>query len=115
IQYGDRRILLLNNCGFGCQRELAAEDLRADVLQLAQQGREEANSDKLFDQIRPSIAIASVGVNNAERLPRKDLMQNLNQRRIKLYRTDVQYTISLVTNGKTLDVESEVPYRLERI
>lgn len=113
VSYGANRVLLLGNCGIACQRKILSRDLRADVLQLAQHATLEANGDKLLDAVQPSVAVASVGFNNAARLPRKDLIQKLNQRRIQLYRTDVQHTVSVESDGRKFTVESEVPYKIE--
>lgn len=113
VRYGDTDVLLLGDCDLACQRKLTFS--AAEVLQLADHGTIEGNGDKLLDVVKPKIAIATAEFNNPQHLPHRELIQKLNLRQIELYRTDLQHTVTLRSDGKGIRMDAEVPYKIERV
>jgi competence protein ComEC len=53
-------------------------------------------------EVSPKIAIISCGKHNKFNHPSKDTLKKLINFDIKVYRTDIDGTIVLTTNGKTI-------------
>ena len=59
-----------------------------NVLKVAHHGSENGTSDELLDFLKPETAVISVGKNNRYGHPRKEVIERLNKRNIKIKRTD---------------------------
>lgn len=66
----------------------AYPNLRADVLKVAHHGSRTSTTDFFLDKIRPEIAIISAGRNNRFGHPHAEVIANLSERHIQIYRTD---------------------------
>ena len=84
-------------------------NLEADVLKLGHHGSTTSNSDNFIDAVNPSIAIISAGEGNQYGHPHVEVLENIKNRNIKLFRTDKQGTIIIESNGRTISVNKE-PY-----
>ena len=61
------------------------------------------SSGKAFIKaVSPRIAVISCGANNVYGFPKKTALNTLNKAGAKLYRTDLNGTITITSDGKTL-------------
>jgi len=82
-------------------------DVRADVLVLPAHGDRRACSATFIEQVRPLLAVASVGVYNESGLPHPEVVQRLQVRGTRLFRTDRDGSVTLWTDGRSLWMECE--------
>ncbi|WP_158598210.1 DNA internalization-related competence protein ComEC/Rec2 [Falsibacillus albus] len=75
---------------------LARYRIDADVLKVGHHGSETSTSDDFLDGISPKIAVISVGKNNRYGHPDPSIIQKLEERHIKIYRTDQMGAIEYV-------------------
>jgi beta-lactamase superfamily II metal-dependent hydrolase len=61
-------------------------------------------SDYFLSQISPSLAIISVGANNRYGHPAQTALDLLKSHNIKIFRTDKNGTVEIVSDGKTFSV-----------
>lgn len=73
-------------------------NIDVDILKVAHHGSDTSSSDEFLDFIKPEIAIISVGLNNKYGHPSNEVISNLEERNIKIYRTDTMGTIVLMKN-----------------
>ncbi|MBU8879459.1 DNA internalization-related competence protein ComEC/Rec2 [Bacillus sp. FJAT-29790] len=75
------------------------EKLKIDVLKVGHHGSKSSTSDPFLDQIKPRLAIISVGKNNRYGHPKREILEKLAVRHIKVLRTDQHGAISYVFKG----------------
>ena len=74
-------------------------DLKADVLKVGHHGSSSSTSQAFLDAVDPEIAIISCGKDNDYGHPHKEVLNRLENADIKVYRTDVNGDIPIVSNG----------------
>ena len=82
----------------------SGSDLHANVLKVAHHGSRYASSARFLTAVGPSIAVVSVGTGNVYRHPAAGTLARLARAGAKVYRTDVDGTVTIETDGATLTV-----------
>ncbi|MDI9508469.1 MAG: ComEC/Rec2 family competence protein [Bacillota bacterium] len=110
---GDKAFIFTGDAEIESEDEMLENDidLDADVLLLGHHGSSTSNGERFLDAVSPDIAIISVGEDNQYGHPHDEVLQSVKDRDIKLYRTDKQGTIILVSDGKSISVDKE-PYEI---
>lgn len=113
LQNGANSFLFTGDAEVKSENEMLQNgiNLDADVLKLGHHGSSTSNSHNFLDAVTPDIAIISVGEGNSYGHPHAEVLQTLNDRNIKLYRTDKQGTIILESDGNTITSNYE-PYTI---
>lgn len=88
-------------------------DLSADVLKVAHHGSNTSTSEEFLDKVSPKIAIIMVGAENSYGHPHKEILNRLNARNIKIYRTDTDGTILITSDGNKNDVQTLTDINLD--
>jgi len=76
---------------------------KVEVLQIPHHGSKTGVDIELLREIKPSIAVVSVGKNSYGH-PNKQVLEMLSQMKIKTLRTDVVGDIAIVSDGRKLEV-----------
>lgn len=74
-------------------------DLEADVFKISHHGSPNANSQGFLQTINPDIAIISVGTKNKFGHPSMRVLKKIERAGAKIYRTDINGTIKIISNG----------------
>ena len=88
-------------------------DLSADVLKVAHHGSNTSTSEEFLDKVSPKIAIIMVGAENSYGHPHNEILNRLNARDIKIYRTDTDGTILITSDGNKNDVQTLTDINLD--
>ena len=101
LNYGNTKFLFDGDAEKLSEDEMIAKgyDLSCDVLKLGHHGSRTATSDEFLKLAQPKIAIVSCGLNNDYGHPHKPTLTKLKAINSKIYRTDKEGTIVLVSNG----------------
>ncbi len=81
-------------------------DLSADVLKVAHHGSRRSCLNMLLDRVNPGIAVISCGEKNPYNLPSRDAIKRLENRGIRVYRTDMHGEITITPANMVLGVKS---------
>jgi len=88
------------------EKELLPEglDLKANLLKVAHHGYFDATSSAFLDAVSPQIAVISVDADNLRGAPSEVTLKQLNERRVKVYRTDKNgnIVVTVQENGQFL-------------
>lgn len=71
----------------------------ADVLKVAHHGSSTSTSSTFLKEIDPRIAVISVGKDNKFNHPTKETLSNLDEQVKLIYRTDIDGTVILISDG----------------
>lgn len=104
ITYKEIDFLCLADAESASETELLDSDfnIESEVFKVSHHGSTTSNSPYLIQEVNPMYAIISVGEHNHYDHPRELVLQTLQECNSKILRTDLDGTIILTTNGKTL-------------
>jgi competence protein ComEC len=78
--------------------------LRADILKIPHHGSASSSTPLFLERVRPTYGVLSVGERNIGRLPHPEVIKRYQQMGIRIFRTDHQGAITVVTNGESVEV-----------
>ncbi|WP_373845009.1 ComEC/Rec2 family competence protein [Clostridium sp.] len=104
ISYGNTKFLFTGDAEKLSEKEILDKnyDISSNVLKVGHHGSSNSTSDEFLDKISPEIAIISCGENNKYGHPHKETLRKLKKRNIRIYRTDIDGTIILTSNGRDI-------------
>ena len=111
IIFGKVSFLLTGDLNINGEKRLieAGCNLKSDVLKVGHHGAEDSNSEEFMDKVRPKIAVLSVGKNNRYGFPSNVVIERFKIKEIPLYRTDIDGTIIIQTDGDIISIKKERP------
>lgn len=111
LKYGDRTFVFEGDAGEEAEAAMTLSSSvqlpKADVLKVAHHGSASSSTKTFLELVSPSIAVISVGADNDYGHPTRDAIDRLVAIGAKVYRTDQHGTITVTTDGTTLDVKTE--------
>jgi competence protein ComEC len=100
VEYGQVRLLLTGDAGVPVELRLAGRIGDLDVLKVGHHGSGSATSDAWLDEVRPEIAVISVGARNTYGHPAPEVVARLAAHGVHAHRTDREGTITLESDGQ---------------
>lgn len=116
--YGDFEIILAGDIESAIEDRLAhTGNIKADLLKINHHGSNTSSTEDFLDAVGPETAIISAGKDNKFGHPTEQTLDRLNERAVRVYRTDVSGRISVETNGMGYRITCEIscPAALEGI
>ena len=109
VEFGRVRVLLTGDAEAVTESWLldSKVDLRADVLKVAHHGSRYSSTARFLSAVRPSVAIVSGGPPTQVGHIHRDTIARIESIGARLYRTDLDGTITLRTDGRTVTVDTE--------
>lgn len=74
--------------------------LNSNIIKLPHHGSKTSSISNFIDEVNPQIALIGVGKNNKFGHPSNEVINRLEKRNIKIYRTDQMGEISITVNSK---------------
>jgi competence protein ComEC len=104
LTYGDTKFLFTGDAEEVSEKEVIYNnfDINCDVLKVGHHGSSSSSSTEFLKKITPKVAIISCGKNNNFGHPHKETLNNFKKFNCKIYRTDIEGTIILMSDGKTI-------------
>lgn len=87
--------------------------LKSDILKVAHHGSRYTSSNDFLEKVNPKIAVISCAIDNDYGHPHKETLQRLNDKKIKVLRTDLQGDITITSDGETYKVTTKKSERVK--
>lgn len=81
--------------------------LSSTFLKVGHHGSNTSSTEAWLDAVNAQIGVISVGEGNRYDHPRQEVLDRLAQYGIEIYRTDLQGTITVTTDGSNIDIVTE--------
>ena len=109
ILHGQNAFLFAGDAQWDAEHDMidAGYDLRADVLKVGHHGSDTSSSYVFLREVMPSYAVISVGAGNAYGHPTETVFSRLRDAGATLYRTDLQGTVTCISDGETLSFTTQ--------
>lgn len=107
LTYGDNKFLFMGDAEKLSEQEMinAKADLSCDVLKVGHHGSSSSSSKEFLDKATPKIAVISCGRGNDYGHPHKETLSEFKKRNYTVYRTDIDGTIIITSDGKKIKKE----------
>ncbi|MEP6753903.1 MAG: ComEC/Rec2 family competence protein [Chthonomonadales bacterium] len=111
VKYGVTGILLTGDAEIGAELRMVSlrANLKADVLKLGHHGSHTSSTDPFMDAVHPQAVVISAGRKNRFGHPHRDVVDRMKVRGIRVFRTDLQGSIELTSDGKHIEMSGKKP------
>lgn len=106
LTYFNNKFLFTGDATSKVEKKLLNKDIESDVLKIGHHGSEYSTTNDFLDKVNPKYAIIEVGKNNTYKHPKQTTLDKLNAKNIKVYRTDLDGTIKLTSDGNNITFET---------
>jgi len=100
LQIESHRALLTGDAEREEESELAARDIRSDILKVAHHGSRTSTTKALLDAAQPRVALISCGRHNLFGHPDATVLRSLAEGHIRTWRTDLSHGVTLTLRGR---------------
>ena len=80
--------------------------LSAEILKIPHHGSASSSTPYFLQRVNPHYAVLSVGERNIGRLPHPEVMRRYQELGTKIYRTDKDGAITVITDGETIEIKT---------
>ena len=81
------------------------EVLNADILKVAHHGSKTSSIKEFINAVNPKYAVIGVGKDNKFGHPSEKTLETLNDKNVKIYRTDISGEITIIIDGNNVRIE----------
>ena len=106
LNYKNTSFIFTGDATKNVELKILDKDLKCDVLKLGHHGSSDASSAQFLEKTKPQYGIISVGKNNEYGHPHDITLKKLNYLNTKIYRTDLDGTIVLTSDGENIMIET---------
>ncbi len=109
ITYGDVSVILMGDAEYMTEYTLLTyhPDLHADVLKVGHHGSSTSSTVEFVSAVAPRYAVISCGTGNSFGHPNRETLDTLDEAGARIYRTDLQGTIVMISDGHDINWATE--------
>jgi len=109
VTYGETIFLFAGDAEGALERDIleAGYDISATVLRVGHHGGDTSTTYPFLREIMPTYAVISCGRDNQYGHPHENLLSRLRDADVTVFRTDMQGTITAVSDGRTVSFTAE--------
>jgi len=106
LDYGSTSFLFTGDAQATSEAEMltAGYNLKTDVLKVGHHGSYTATSTQFLDTVSPQWAVIEVGWDNDYGHPHRETLEKLDAAGVKVYRTDLDGTVVIKSDGSSLSI-----------
>ena len=115
LTFGEMSFLFTGDAEKVSEADMLADNasLEATVLKVGHHGSDSSTTNEFLQAVAPQYAVICCGVDNDYGHPRQVILDRLQQQGVQLYRTDLQGTITMITDGNTLEINTDQSSELD--
>lgn len=102
MRYKDNKFLFTGDATKKVEEKRNWNDI--DVLKVGHHGSNTSSSEEFVSQVKPEVSIISVGKDNSYNLPKQNVIDVLKSKGSKIFRTDEDGTIQIISNGTDYEI-----------
>lgn len=104
LEYGDTSFLFTGDITAKAEKELIADgaELKCDVLKVAHHGSSGSSCYQFLYEAEPTIGVISCAKGNDYGHPHEEALSRLSDADVSVYRTDIDGTVVIFSNGMTV-------------
>lgn len=106
LYYGNISLLFMGDAPSDIEHSILNKDLKSNVLRVGHHGSRYSTSANFLYKVHPEYSIISVGNNNDYGHPHKVTIDKLNRINSKIYRTDLNGTIIMTSDGNNISFKT---------
>jgi competence protein ComEC len=108
LDYGRFSMLLTGDAEAQTEERMINKDtnLQARILKVGHHGSKYATSENFIKYVKPEVAVISDGANNRYGHPSPDALARLKAAGVKIYRTDLQGEITIISKGEGYEIKT---------
>ncbi|MBI5573695.1 MAG: MBL fold metallo-hydrolase [Elusimicrobia bacterium] len=107
VVHGKNSFLFTGDIEKEAENFLQRNDIKSTVLKIPHHGSSSSSSYEFLKKVSPKIAVLTVGEPNDYGLPVFSTLEKYKQLNVKLYRTDIDGNIEIISDGKNLKINTE--------
>jgi competence protein ComEC len=105
VAYGRTSVLLEGDAQAATERQMLSEELHADLLKVGHHGSKTSTIPPFLAAVAPTFAVISVAHHNPYGHPKFEVLDRLQEGRIRTFRTDALGATSFYLNGTSVTAE----------
>ncbi|HEX3235524.1 MAG TPA: DNA internalization-related competence protein ComEC/Rec2 [Gemmatimonadales bacterium] len=106
VEFGAFQAVFAGDAGLPAEADMRSRLRRVDLLKVGHHGSRGATGDEWLDSLHPTAAVISVGRNDYGH-PAPATLERLAAHGVDMHRTDREGTVSVVTDGVRMTIESK--------
>lgn len=108
VTYGTTSFLLMGDAGLETEERImkAGYNIDSDILKVGHHASRSGSGASFISAVSPEVSVIEVGAGNDYGHPHTEILERL-QKASKVYRTDLDGTITVTTDGSTYTVTTE--------
>ena len=110
LVYGSFAMLLASDAEKQSEEQMMKKygaELKSNVIKVGHHGSNTSSSTAFLKAVAPEAAVITVGANNDYHHPHPAIVKRYEERKTKVYRTDLNGTITIGSDGKTWTIGKE--------
>ena len=107
VTYGQNSIIMTGDAESGVEKELLKRNVNIEstILKVGHHGSKTATIEEFIEAVNPIYALISCGLNNRYNHPSQEVIERINKKGIKLYRTDEYGDVVMRIREKDIEVK----------
>lgn len=105
--YGNNKFLFMGDATSEVEKKILNKNLESDVLKVGHHGSNYSSSTAFLNAVKAKYAVISVGKDNSYDHPHKNILDKFSNMNIKVYRTDLDGTIIMSSDGTNIKFETK--------
>lgn len=105
LDFGNTSYLFTGDATSEVEELILDKNISVDVLKVGHHGSRYSTTNEFLNKVNPKYAIIMVGRDNSYGHPTKETINKLEKNNVKIFRTDEDGTIKLVSDGNKIDFE----------
>lgn len=104
LDYGETSFLFTGDATDKTEEQILNKNIKVDILKVGHHGSKYSTTNKFLNKVNPEYAIISTGQPNSYGHPNKETLTKLENKNIKIHRTDEEGTILVTSDGTNINI-----------